>query len=63
MLESMEQEVCCPYCGEWIVLVVDGSVSRQIYIEDCSVCCCPMVISVTIDRNETITVMVKREND
>lgn len=37
MLESMEQEVCCPYCGEWIVLVVDGAVSRQIYTEDCSV--------------------------
>jgi hypothetical protein len=38
----------CPYCGETIEVVIDCSVSRQEYIEDCGVCCKPMVISVKV---------------
>jgi len=40
-------EIVCPYCGETITLVVeeaDGSAQR--YVEDCSVCCRPIEISV-----------------
>ena len=40
----------CPYCGEQIEMVVDCSIEEQKYIEDCSVCCRPMVIeAVTVD--------------
>lgn len=35
----------CPYCGEPIELLVDaGGGTEQDYIEDCEVCCRPMVI-------------------
>lgn len=36
----------CPYCGELIELMIDNSVEEQSYIEDCSVCCRPIVVQV-----------------
>ena len=41
-----EKEIDCPYCGESIVILVDASVERQSYIEDCSVCCKPIQLHV-----------------
>jgi hypothetical protein len=38
----------CPYCGEQISIVVDLSVRRQTYIEDCEVCCKPIEISYAL---------------
>jgi hypothetical protein len=40
--------ICCPYCGERFELIVDPSVTEQSYIEDCYVCCRPIVIAVTV---------------
>jgi hypothetical protein len=44
MDDSQSAEIQCPYCGEEVVVIVDCSVGRQVYIEDCSVCCRPIVI-------------------
>jgi len=44
-----EVDVDCPYCGETITLVVDLSVDRQDYIEDCFVCCRPIRITCRTD--------------
>jgi len=41
-----ETDVTCPHCGESFPLQVDTSQSEQTLIEDCSVCCRP--ISLTI---------------
>jgi transcription elongation factor Elf1 len=38
----------CPYCGETIELVIDSSVEHQRYVEDCSVCCRPIEVEVTV---------------
>jgi transcription elongation factor Elf1 len=38
----------CPSCGEEIPMVLDLSVSRHTYIEDCEVCCTPVEISYTV---------------
>jgi len=43
-------EISCPYCGELIEVLVDTSVEKQVYIEDCEVCCRPMNLTVTIDE-------------
>jgi hypothetical protein len=43
------QRCYCPYCGESIEILVDDSVEQQNYIEDCSVCCCPIVFTITAD--------------
>ncbi|HEX4643649.1 MAG TPA: CPXCG motif-containing cysteine-rich protein [Candidatus Acidoferrales bacterium] len=41
----MEHYFFCPYCGEEISMVLDLSVRRQTYVEDCEVCCNPIEIS------------------
>ena len=41
-----EQEIDCPNCGELIIVVIDLSIDEQEYIEDCSVCCSPIVLKV-----------------
>jgi transcription elongation factor Elf1 len=39
----------CPYCGEEISMVLDLSVHRQTYVEDCEVCCNPIEVSYTVE--------------
>jgi len=53
----------CPYCGEPIELVVDTSVTEQSYVEDCEVCCRPIVVRVATDADDTASVRVARENE
>jgi hypothetical protein len=55
-------EVDCPYCGETIQLVVDTSVDHQEYVEDCSVCCRPIQLSVTVCGDDVV-VAARDEND
>jgi transcription elongation factor Elf1 len=47
----VEHSFTCPYCGEEISMVLDVSVRRQTYIEDCEVCCKPIEISYTVQDN------------
>lgn len=49
MLEHFFQ---CPYCWEDISMLLDTSVPRQIYVEDCEICCNPIEISVSFSDNE-----------
>lgn len=58
-----EQPVSCPYCGETITVLVDGSLAEQNYIEDCQVCCRPIVFEVEVDPDGTATVGVRTENE
>ena len=58
-----EQKTSCPYCGEPIHLLVDCSEAEQSYIEDCEVCCRPMVIHAFIDDEEVVSITVHQEND
>jgi len=44
-----ETEIICPYCGETFTTMVDCSAGNQQYIEDCQVCCNPIVFSLTAD--------------
>ncbi len=42
----------CPYCWEEISMLLDASVHRQTYIEDCEICCNPIEISVRFENDE-----------
>ena len=42
------RSIDCPYCGEAIELIIDDSVDQQTYIEDCSVCCRPIKVDVSV---------------
>jgi Cysteine-rich CPXCG len=42
----------CAGCGEWNETVVDHSAgTKQIYVEDCQVCCKPNVLRVAWDKS------------
>lgn len=44
----------CPHCGEEISVVLDFSVSRQSYVEDCEVCCRPIEISYAVEDDALV---------
>ena len=56
-----ELDIQCPYCWETINLLIDCSVERQEYIEDCQVCCRPIVLDVLIDEAGKSTVSVSSD--
>ncbi len=58
-----EKESYCPYCGEIISLLIDSSIEIQEYVEDCEVCCSPIVISIEIANNEDIQISTRKENE
>ena len=59
-----EVRIACPYCGEEFVSLVDPSVAQQEYIEDCQICCNPIVFEVSLDTmSREPTVNVRRDND
>lgn len=43
-----EVALTCPVCNAPISVLVDGSAGSQSYIEDCEICCRPLVIRVTV---------------
>lgn len=55
--------VQCPYCWETLEISVDPSVADQEYVEDCQVCCQPIVVHVVLDEHLIPTVDVRAEND
>ncbi|TQV88202.1 CPXCG motif-containing cysteine-rich protein [Aliikangiella coralliicola] len=58
-----EAAVQCPYCWEQIEVLIDCSVDSQSYVEDCQVCCRPIVFDISIDEFDNFTVEVKSEDD
>ena len=63
MNELSEQSVGCPYCGETITVLIDGSLPEQEYVEDCQVCCRPIIVNVNIDGDGDASVSVRAENE
>lgn len=59
-----EHDIDCPYCGEQINILIDCSIPDQHYIEDCQVCCAPIMIGVSLDADSQIeSVTVRQENE
>lgn len=56
-------DIACPYCGQWIDIVVDRSVDQQQYIEDCQVCCRPIVVSVTVGGDGQVQADARRDDE
>lgn len=53
----------CPYCGEPISVLVDCSIDEQVYVEDCQVCCRPMVLHVVVGEEGYPLVYAQREDE
>jgi hypothetical protein len=63
MPELSEQNISCPYCGEAISVLVDDSLSQQSYVEDCQVCCRPIVLDVSVDADGDVVIGARAENE
>jgi hypothetical protein len=63
MLGAQASSIDCPYCGERIELSVDPSVEEQEYVEDCSVCCRPIVVTVVSADDEVVEISVRTESE
>lgn len=62
MLEE-ELSITCPYCYESISLLVDCTAGNQSYVEDCSVCCQPIVVDIELTADGDIaSVAASAEN-
>ena len=55
----VEHSFTCPFCGEEITMVLDLSVHRHTYVEDCEVCCNPLEISYTVEDEVLISFEAK----
>jgi hypothetical protein len=59
-----QEQVTCPYCGETFETSVDASGGSQEYIEDCQVCCRPIVFQIEVDHDGELSgVQVRRDDD
>ena len=56
--------VDCPYCSESFDTAVDYSTGDQQYVEDCQICCQPILFTVSVDSNgELLPVDTRQENE
>lgn len=55
-------DTLCPYCGEPLEFQVEPLDGSQDYIEDCSVCCQPIQVSVQIRKGQVEAITVSRAN-
>ena len=56
------QHIHCPYCGQRLEISIDRTVRRQEYIEDCQICCRPIVLTVTLDFDSEAVVEARSED-
>lgn len=64
--ESLDQECeyafMCPHCWQQITMLIDTSVRQQTYIEDCEVCCNPIMIHYEAERDGFIAYFEARRS-
>ncbi len=63
MSELDEVQIRCPYCGEQIDIRVHIGSDDEDYVEDCSVCCRPILLHVARDENGMPSVSASSESD
>ncbi|MFW1678506.1 CPXCG motif-containing cysteine-rich protein [Pontibacter sp. JAM-7] len=63
MQELNEVEIGCPYCGELITVLIEVLADSQEYIEDCQVCCRPIVFHISTTVTGEVQITVHAEND
>ncbi len=54
----IEAEIVCPHCGEAFPLQIDTSEPEQSFIEDCTVCCRPIQLTVYCRPGEIVDLQI-----
>lgn len=55
---EVTERVGCPYCGQFMELVIDTSIAQQRSTTDCEVCCRPFEVVVECDPGKVLTLDV-----
>ena len=63
MSDLDQTQVRCPYCAEPIDIQVDIGSGDEEYVEDCSVCCRPILLHVERDENGYPSVTATKESE
>ena len=59
-----DRQIPCPYCGGVFETQVDCTAGNQSYIEDCQICCQPIMFEIEVGPAlQLINLTVHREND
>lgn len=58
--ELLDKRIRCPFCGESTDVVLDLSAGSQSYVEDCQICCQPMLVSFETDDGRLQSLRVDR---
>ncbi|HEY2343218.1 MAG TPA: CPXCG motif-containing cysteine-rich protein [Chthoniobacteraceae bacterium] len=56
----IDTDVPCPWCGETYGTTIDTSQGDQDAIEDCTVCCRPIRLSIQCDPGELVALEAER---
>ena len=54
---SAEIDITCPHCGEVFPLQIDTSQAEQSLIEDCTVCCRPINLTIRCEPGTVVDVI------
>ena len=52
----VETEITCPHCGEVFPLQIDTSQREQSFIEDCTVCCRPINLTIRCEPGAVVEI-------
>ncbi|MEP7727853.1 CPXCG motif-containing cysteine-rich protein [Marinomonas primoryensis] len=63
MSKLLEKDISCPYCGESIDVVIEILEENQEYIEDCQVCCRPIVFNIEVAFDGSPSISVHSEDE
>ena len=63
MQALQERDIFCPYCGELISVLLDCSEPEQEYVEDCSVCCSPITLQLSLGTDGEPMLSARRDSD
>jgi hypothetical protein len=55
-----QTEIACPHCGEVFPIQVDTSQAEQSLIEDCTVCCRPIALTIRCQPGVIVDVVTSR---
>lgn len=56
----IEQFFTCPYCWEQISMILDPDMENEEYVEDCQVCCRPIVVAFKISNSEVTSFRINK---
>ena len=58
-----ESSVYCPYCGEAIEVLLNPEDVGGEYVEDCQVCCRPIVLDIVVETDGEVLIQARAENE